>query len=219
MNTVMNFGSIKCGEFLDWLQNHYTLCTHFKILLAYFTGFLSIHDASLACLITQQCSLCYETLAPQSAPPYAITHYNTSQYVTYLAINTCIVSFCRPVAGSKTDIRGKRAHTHISREVLQLCQIIYEHGEPIEDMTEDGRNQIVISFGELFQVHYDTSSIGPTIFHLSLRPRKYLPDMKTSKLFNYDYFLRSEVLKATPNTYAVFRTHLLHVLGGKKGDK
>ena len=67
-----------------------------------------------------------------------------------------IVLFRRPVAGSKTDIRGKRAHTHISREVLQLCQIIYEHGEPIEDMTEDGRNQIVISFGELFQVQYDT---------------------------------------------------------------
>jgi hypothetical protein len=61
--------------------------------------------------------------------------------------------FSRPVAGSKTDIRGKRAYTHISKEVLQLCQIIYENGEPIEEMTEDGRNQIVISFGELFQVH------------------------------------------------------------------
>jgi len=101
-------------------------------------------------------------------------------YVTYLAINTCIVLFCRPVAGSKTDIRGKRAHTHISREVLQLCQIIYENGEPIEDMTEDGRNQIVISFGELFQVHYDNQLNWPCNVLLSLRPRKYLLEIRTS---------------------------------------
>jgi hypothetical protein len=73
------------------------------------------------------------------------------------------VLFCRPVAGSKTDIRGKRAHTHINKEVLQLCQLIYENGEPIEDMTEDGRNQIVISFGELFQVHYNTQLNWPYI--------------------------------------------------------
>jgi hypothetical protein len=126
-------------------------------------------------------------------------------YVMDLAINTCtlvkppplpFLLFYRPVAGSKMDIRGKRAHTHISKEVLQLCQIIYEHGEPIEDMTEDGRNQIVISFGELFQVHYDTRL---NIFHLSLWTRKYLPEIKATKDINYGYFLRSEVLRATPN--------------------
>ncbi|XP_021937068.1 actin-binding Rho-activating protein-like isoform X3 [Zootermopsis nevadensis] len=60
-------------------------------------------------------------------------------------------NYGRPVAGSKTDIRGKRAYTHISKEVLQLCQIIYENGVPIEEITEDGHNQIVITFGELFQ--------------------------------------------------------------------
>jgi hypothetical protein len=30
-------------------------------------------------------------------------------------------------------------------------------------MTEDGRNQIVISFGELFQVHYNTQLTWPYI--------------------------------------------------------
>ena len=108
------------------------------------------------------------------------------------------------MAGSKTDIRGKRAHTHISREVLQLCQIIYENGEPIEDMTEDGRNQIVISFGELFQVRCDTKLNWPCNVLLSLRPRKYLLEIKKSQFFNYDYFLRGEVLTATPKIYAVF---------------
>jgi hypothetical protein len=42
------------------------------------TGFLSIHDASLACSVTQQCSLHYGTLATKSAPPYAITDYNNN---------------------------------------------------------------------------------------------------------------------------------------------
>jgi hypothetical protein len=74
-----------------------------------------------------------------------------------------VVLFCRPVAGSKTDIRGKKAYTHISKEVLQLCQIIYENGEPIEEMTEDGHNQIVITFGELFQVCIHTHSVMPDL--------------------------------------------------------
>jgi len=58
-----------------------TLCTHFKILLTYSTGFLSIHDASLACLITLQCYLHYDTLATKSAPPFAITVLTASHQV------------------------------------------------------------------------------------------------------------------------------------------
>ncbi|XP_069691929.1 actin-binding Rho-activating protein-like isoform X2 [Periplaneta americana] len=79
-------------------------------------------------------------------------------------------NYGRPVAGSKTDMRGKKAHTHISKEVLQLCQIIYENGEPIEEMTEDGRNQIVISFGELFQIY---TSISNKVVGVLLRARKH----------------------------------------------
>ena len=89
------------------------------------------------------------------------------------------------MAGSKTDIRGKRAHSHISREVLQLCQIIYENGEPIDQLTEDGRNQIVISFGELFQIY---TSISNKVVGVLLRARKHkFVDFEGETLFQVMY--------------------------------
>ncbi|PSN51603.1 hypothetical protein C0J52_09094 [Blattella germanica] len=88
-------------------------------------------------------------------------------------------NYGRPVAGSKTDIRGKKAHNHISKEVLQLCQIIYENGEPIEELTADGRNHIVISFGELFQIYTSISNkvVGRRDDDVPVILRKSLPEI------------------------------------------
>lgn len=72
----------------------------------------------------------------------------------------------RPVAGSKTEQRGRKAHAHICREILELCEIIDDMGRyhskyrdddedelveriPIE---RDDDSPIIVKFGDLFQV-------------------------------------------------------------------
>ncbi|KAG8222471.1 hypothetical protein J437_LFUL002206 [Ladona fulva] len=52
----------------------------------------------------------------------------------------------RPPPGSKTEFRGLKAHSHISKEMLELCEIIHENAE-----YSDG-DVVGISFGELFKV-------------------------------------------------------------------
>lgn len=67
----------------------------------------------------------------------------------------------RPVAGSKTDLRGRKAKSHICREILELCTVIHDVGtynskkkDPDDDDDEEDNDDgtIIVSFGELFQV-------------------------------------------------------------------
>lgn len=69
----------------------------------------------------------------------------------------------RPPEGSRTERRGKEAHSHIGREVTELCQIIRELGHG----REDGRREI--EFGTLFE-HY--VSISNKLVGVLLRARK-----------------------------------------------
>jgi len=67
----------------------------------------------------------------------------------------------KPVAGSKTDLRGRKAKSHICREILELCTVIHDVGtyntkkrDPNDDdehCIDDGT--IIVSFGELFQIY------------------------------------------------------------------
>ena len=50
----------------------------------------------------------------------------------------------RPVAGSKTETRGRFTGAHISQEVKQLCQIILQMGEEQPDGTS------TVTFRRLF---------------------------------------------------------------------
>lgn len=52
----------------------------------------------------------------------------------------------RPPEGSKTEKRGLAAGSHISNEIVFLCEMMNEYGIPNEDGT------VSITFGELFQV-------------------------------------------------------------------
>lgn len=54
----------------------------------------------------------------------------------------------RPIEGSKTDLRGKKAMAHVAKEILELCEIIDQCGHELP-MVEDKK---YISFGELFNV-------------------------------------------------------------------
>ena len=71
----------------------------------------------------------------------------------------------RPVAGSLTDIRGRKAKAHILKEVVELCEIIYQEGTPCRDQPEI----IAITFGDLFNIytHINDKCVG-----LLLRARK-----------------------------------------------
>ncbi|XP_015205225.2 actin-binding Rho-activating protein isoform X1 [Lepisosteus oculatus] len=61
-------------------------------------------------------------------------------------------SYGRPKEGSKTEQRGKDAHTHIGKEVQELCSIIKSIGES----REDGRT--VVEFGKLFERYVTISN-------------------------------------------------------------
>lgn len=74
----------------------------------------------------------------------------------------------RPLQGSMTEQRGKDAHTHISREVEELCQVIRNIGEA-RDRDRDGGGVITVKFGKLFE-HYVT--ISNKLVGILLRARK-----------------------------------------------
>uniref|UniRef100_A0A2H8TMZ5 Actin-binding Rho-activating protein n=3 Tax=Melanaphis sacchari TaxID=742174 RepID=A0A2H8TMZ5_9HEMI len=68
----------------------------------------------------------------------------------------------KPIAGSKTDLRGRKAKSHICREILELCTVIHDVGtynskkrvsddDDDEHCIDDGT--IIVSFGELFQIY------------------------------------------------------------------
>jgi len=56
-------------------------------------------------------------------------------------------NYGRPVAGSKTELRGKQAGIHISSEVIELCSIIRSLGVLQRD------DSYAITFGDLFEFY------------------------------------------------------------------
>ncbi|CAJ1061534.1 actin-binding Rho-activating protein [Xyrichtys novacula] len=73
----------------------------------------------------------------------------------------------RPLQGSMTEKRGKDAHTHISREVQELCEVIRNIGGPKDG--DVGGKVIAVEFGKLFE-HYVT--ISNKLVGVLLRARK-----------------------------------------------
>ncbi|XP_042887085.1 actin-binding Rho-activating protein-like isoform X2 [Penaeus japonicus] len=84
-------------------------------------------------------------------------------------------NYGRPVAGSKSEMRGKKAARHINAEVMLLCDMIYQEGQQFENGTA------VISFGDLFQIY---TRISNKVVGMLLRARKYgLVDFEGEMLF------------------------------------
>ncbi|KAK8379925.1 hypothetical protein O3P69_019743 [Scylla paramamosain] len=73
-------------------------------------------------------------------------------------------NYGRPVAGSKTERRGKNAARHVNAEVVFLCDMIHQEGIQLPDGTA------VIAFGELFQIY---TRISNKLVGMLLRARKY----------------------------------------------
>ncbi|XP_054477218.1 actin-binding Rho-activating protein-like [Anoplopoma fimbria] len=90
----------------------------------------------------------------------------------------------RPLQGSMTEQRGKDAHTHISREVEELCEVIRNIGHSGDNGGDqsgsDGR-VFTVEFGKLFE-HYVT--ISNKLVGILLRARKQgLVDFKGEMLW------------------------------------
>ncbi|KAG7474310.1 hypothetical protein JOB18_006141 [Solea senegalensis] len=78
----------------------------------------------------------------------------------------------RPMQGSMTEQRGRDAHTHVSREVQELCEVIRNIGEPRNRDDGGGSRDgsvIAVEFGKLFE-HYVT--ISNKLVGILLRARK-----------------------------------------------
>lgn len=71
----------------------------------------------------------------------------------------------RPIAGSQSDIRGRKATAHVLREILEMCEVIYQNGQPCKDQPE----VTGILFGELFNIYV---AISDKCVGILLRARK-----------------------------------------------
>ena len=81
----------------------------------------------------------------------------------------------RPVAGSKTEARGRFAGSHISQEVKALCKIILQMGNEQPDGT------VTVTFGSLFERY---TRISNKVVGMLLRARKQkLVDFEGEMLF------------------------------------
>ena len=58
----------------------------------------------------------------------------------------------RPVAGSQSEARAKKAHSRISNEILELCSIIEDQG------LSNGDGSTTITFGRLFDIYVRISN-------------------------------------------------------------
>ncbi|CAH1105440.1 unnamed protein product [Psylliodes chrysocephalus] len=88
----------------------------------------------------------------------------------------------KPPKGSLSEFRAFKATIHVSREMLELCEVINQFGERLfttEEKPDDPR--LVISFGELFTIY---TGISDKVVGILLRARKYkLVDFEGECLF------------------------------------
>lgn len=73
----------------------------------------------------------------------------------------------RPKAGSLTEYRGKKANIQVYQEMLELCTVIHDEGQPVSKKDPERR---VLLFGELFNIY---THINDKLVGLMLRARKH----------------------------------------------
>lgn len=62
-------------------------------------------------------------------------------------------NYGKPVEGSKTEARGKKAHERISNEIVELCAVIEDNGRRIPNAENPNDYQCQITFGRLFEIY------------------------------------------------------------------
>lgn len=86
-----------------------------------------------------------------------------------------LIRYGRPPEGSKTEMRGIKAHNHISGEIIELCSVIRQVG------MEKSDGSYIVTFGVLFQTY---TVISNKVVGILLRARKHgLVDFEGEMLF------------------------------------
>lgn len=70
----------------------------------------------------------------------------------------------KPQKGTWTAERGAKAHSHVHKEILELCEFIYMNGDETDD------HMAVMLFGDLFHLY---TRISDKVVGILLRARKY----------------------------------------------
>jgi hypothetical protein len=77
-------------------------------------------------------------------------------------------NYGRPQAGTKTAERGDRANMHVHKEILDLIEIIYMNGFPVDGDADE--HVSVMFFGDLFRIY---TKISDKVVGILLRAKKY----------------------------------------------
>jgi len=88
----------------------------------------------------------------------------------------------RPAKGSLSEQRSFKATIQVCKEMLQLCEVINQCGEPLFDQKEKQNDpRKVISFGNLFSIY---TGISDKVVGMLIRARKHqLVDFEGECLF------------------------------------
>ncbi|CAH1130914.1 unnamed protein product [Ceutorhynchus assimilis] len=77
----------------------------------------------------------------------------------------------RPVKGSLSEQRSFKATIQVCKEMLQLCEVITQCGEPLFKASEKQDDpRVVISFGNLFSIY---AGISDKVVGMLIRARKH----------------------------------------------
>ncbi|XP_030754886.1 actin-binding Rho-activating protein-like isoform X1 [Sitophilus oryzae] len=109
----------------------------------------------------------------------------------------------KPPKGSLSEQRGFKATISVCREMLQLCEVINQFGEPLfaaHEKKNDPRK--VISFGNLFSIY---TAISDKVVGMLIRARKYqLVEFEGECLFQRrDDHVPIILLKSYPEIYKI----------------
>ncbi|KAF2895630.1 hypothetical protein ILUMI_10540 [Ignelater luminosus] len=123
----------------------------------------------------------FNTMSSKHNEKQAVNPFSTDKNVTSLEKRRFSKEeYGRPVKGSKSETRGFKANLLVSREMLELCEIIHASSEPLNEDDENDHRR-VISFGELFNIYV---TISNKLVGMLLRARKQnLVDFEGEILF------------------------------------
>lgn len=93
--------------------------------------------------------------------------HSAGQFTKEVHLSKDDPNYGRPQEGTQTAARGKKAHQHISGEIVELCEIIWSHGHMSGNTDGDVTG---ILFGDLFDLY---TRISSKVVGLLLRARKY----------------------------------------------
>ncbi|KAL1512437.1 hypothetical protein ABEB36_002028 [Hypothenemus hampei] len=119
-------------------------------------------------------------------------NHTQKQAVNPFSNNSCVSNlpkpkiskedYGRPAKGSLSEQRGFKATIQVCKEMLQLCEVIEQCGEPLyepHEKKDDPRK--VISFGNLFSIY---TGISDKVVGMLIRARKHqLVDFEGECLF------------------------------------